>query len=129
MWVAGAGMTAGAFGLSWMSTLPMGLSACSLSAAVADWRPLFATGLHSALFMSALVPVGVWLLFGSARSPRSVAILLGSMGAWAAWLVASAFTPAANVIGVPGVGALDQTWLIANAGLACTVTLLAARER
>lgn len=129
MWVAGAGMTAGAFGLSWMSTLPMGLSTCSLSAAVADWRPLFATGLHSALFMSALVPVGVWLLFGSARSPRSVAILLGSMGAWAAWLVASAFTPAANVIGVPGVGALDQTWLIANAGLACTVTLLAARER
>lgn len=129
IWLAGAGMTAGAFGLSWMSTLPMGLSTCSLSGAVAAWRPTFSLVLHSAVLMSALVPVAAWLLFGSARSPRTVATLIGVMGAWAAWLVTAASMPTANVIGVPGVGALDQAWLIANAGLACTVTLLAARER
>jgi serine protease len=128
-WMAGAGMTVGAFGLSWMSTLPMGLSTCSLSSAIAAWRPMFAFGIHSAIVMSALVPVAAWLLFGSARSPRTVATLRGIMGAWTAWLVAAASMPTANVIGVPGVGAFDQAWLIANAGLACTVTLLAARER
>jgi serine protease len=128
-WMAGAGMTVGAFGLSWMSTLPMGLSTCSLSSAIAAWRPMFAFGIHSAIVMSALVPVAAWLLFGSARSPRTVATLIGIMGAWTAWLVAAASMPTANVIGVPGVGAFDQAWLIANAGLACTVTLLAARER
>ena len=128
-WMAGAGMTVGAFGLSWMSTLPMGLSTCSISSAIAAWRPMFAFGIHSAIVMSALVPVAAWLLFGSARSPRTVATLVGVMGAWTAWLVAAASMPTANVIGVPGVGAFDQAWLIANAGLACTVTLLAARER
>ena len=128
-WMAGAGMTAGAFGLSWMSTLPMGLSTCSISSAIAAWRPMFGLGIHNAIVMSALVPVAAWLLFGSARSPRTVATLVGVMGAWTAWLVTTAFMPTANVIGVPGVGALDQAWLIANAGLACTVTLLAARER
>jgi hypothetical protein len=107
----------------------MGLSTCSLSSAIAAWRPMFAFGIHSAIVMSALVPVAAWLLFGSARSPRTVATLVGVMGAWTAWLVAAASMPTANVIGVPGVGAFDQAWLIANAGLACTVTLLAARER
>jgi serine protease len=129
MWMAGAGITGGAFGLSWLATVPMGLSTCSISTAMAAWRPLFSFGIHHAMAMSALVPVGAWLLFGAARSPRSVAALLGVMGAWTAWLAAAATMPAANVIGVPGVGALDQCWLAANAALACTVTILAARER
>lgn len=129
MWMAGTGVTAGAFGLAWLSTLPMGLSTCSVSTALSTWRPVFEAGLHNAITMSALVPVGAWLLFGSARNGRSVAALLAVMGAWTAWLVSGAVMPAANVSGVPGAGVLDQVWLAGNAVVALAVTFLAARER
>ncbi len=82
----------------------------------------------SAVLLSAIPVLGVYAVFGSVRGRITGGVLVGLMAGLAAFLGAEALAPMTNVVGVPGVGGLDQLWLALNAAVALFAAFVAARR-
>lgn len=86
-------------------------------------------GLASSMVLLSAIPVvGVYALFGGLRGRTATTILLGVMFGLTATLLGEALVPTVDVLGVPGMGALDRLWLVANALIAAFVGFVAARR-
>lgn len=129
--LAGALLGAGALGLLAplvpQSAASLGTLGQLLIRAPAEWSGVLlgnAWG-HNALAVSALLPalLGVACLPGRITRGLGIGLCLG----WAAHLGASAYLSYADVVGVPGMGLLDQAWLVGNGLVLVAVAAYLAR--
>jgi serine protease len=118
-----------AAGLAWLGSSPFGLADCALSQAAGAWvNPVLHVGLHNAAFASMAVPLAAYAVFGGVRNRRVMGALLVGLAGFAAWLLASAALPFADLLGVPGAGLADSLWMLVNAAGAMAIASAALRE-